>query len=492
MFSDDHAAHAISAYGSKINTTPNIDRLAREGMLFRNAFCGNAICGPSRATVLTGKHSHANGFMRNGNKFDGDQTTFPKLLQKAGYQTALIGKWHLNSDPQGFDTWQILPGQGAYYNPDFLTPEGKTRVEGHCTELTTEFALRWLREERDADRPFLLMCQHKAPHRAWRAAQRELALYRDADIPEPATLFDDAAGLGQAALEQEMTVARHLFSFYDLKLQPTAAERPTLQGPDRWIDDIRGRMNPAQLKAWDEAYAEENAAFRANNPQGDDLVRWKYQRYIKDYLRCVAGVDRSVGELMAAIDSDPELAANTIFVYSSDQGFYLGDRGWYDKRWMYDESMRMPLIVRWPGTIPGGTECEALVQNIDFGPTLLDVAGVEVPADVHGRPLTPMLASGETPADWRTGLYYHYYESRATHRVAAHYGVRTDRYKLVRYYEPEHGYDELFDLQKDPGETQSVANDPAYAVIHSEMLQRLAELRAQFGDTTGPAVSAGG
>ena len=480
VFSDDHACHAISAYGSRVNETPNIDRVAQEGVLFRNNFCGNSLCGPSRATVLTGLHSHANGFMRNGNVFDGDQTTFPKLLQKVGYQTAIVGKWHLSSDPQGFDHWVVLPGQGQYYNPDFRTRDGRVRIEGHATDVTTRLALDWL-EQRDPDRPFLLMCQHKAPHRNWQPAEQDLALFRGEDVPEPPTLFDDHAGRGPMLRAQEMEVGRHLFLHYDLLLPPD--DPSALRGTDRaWLSQ-RERMTPAQLAAWDAAFAAENEAFLREDPQGDERVRWYYQRYIKNYLRCVAGVDRSVGELLAWLDAHPDVKANTIVIYSSDQGFYLGDHGFYDKRWMYEESLKMPLVVSWPGRIEPGREVAELTQNIDFAPTFLDLAGVPVPEAMHGESLVPLLEGA--PERWRDAIYYHYYESQAVHMVPAMYGVRTERYKLVRYYEPQWDAWELFDLDEDPDELRSVADDPRYAEIRAELQRRLAELRRTYGDDTG-------
>ncbi|MCA8976022.1 MAG: sulfatase [Planctomycetes bacterium] len=484
LFSDDHAAHAISAYGSRINETPNIDRIAKGGVLFRNNFCGNSICGPSRATILTGKHCHVNGFMRNGNRFDPDQVTMPKLLQKAGYQTAMIGKWHLESDPQGFDHWMILPGQGQYYNPDFITPTGRVRIEGHATNITADLALEWL-EGRDADKPFLLMCQHKAPHRNWMAAPEELGLYRDRDIPEPATLFDDYAGRLPGADHTEMTIARHMYLHYDLLVPPTEAERAAgFQGPDNAFDGIMRRMTESQRATWDAAYAAENEAFRQNEPQGKDRVRWYYQRYIKNYLRCVAGVDRNIGRVLDWLDAHPEVKQNTVVVYSSDQGFYLGDHGWYDKRWMYEESFRMPLVVQWPEHIAAGVEVAQLTQNIDFAPTFLDLAGVEVPAAVQGESLVPLL-EGKRPDAWRDALYFHYYESHAVHMVPAHYGVRTDRYKLVHYYEPEWNGWELFDLVKDPDELHNLADEPSHGAIRAALQKRLVELRKQYDDTTG-------
>lgn len=480
VFSDDHASHAISAYGSRINETPNIDRLATSGVLFRNNFCGNAICGPSRATILTGQHSHGNGFMRNGNTFDGAQTTFPKLLQQAGYQTALIGKWHLESEPTGFDHWLVLPGQGEYYNPDFLSARGRERHEGHVTDLTTQFAIEWL-GRRDTDKPFLLMCQHKAPHRNWQPAPQELGLYRDADVPEPATLFDDWAGRAAPLRAQAMTIAQHLTLHYDMMLPPAPGE--TLRGLDQAWTAQRRRMNEAQQSAWDDAFGAEDAAFQREEPQGQQRVRWLFQRYVKNYLRCVAGVDRSVGALLDWLDAHPDVKANTLVIYSSDQGFYLGDHGWYDKRWMYEESLRMPLLMSWPGRLDGGREIAELTQNIDFAPTFLDLAGVPMPAGLHGRSLLPLLEKREVP--WRDAIYYHYYESLAEHSVPAMYGVRTATHKLVRYYEPQWDCQELFDLRADPDELHDVAGDPANAEVLKLLTDRLAALREQYGDDTG-------
>jgi N-acetylglucosamine-6-sulfatase len=481
IFADDHATQAIGAYGSVINETPHIDRLANEGVLFRNSFCGNSICAPSRATVLTGLHSASNGVLRNGNTFDGSQPTFPKRLNEAGYNTALIGKWHLAGDPTGFDHWRVLPGQGQYYNPDFRTPDGEVRIPGHVTELTTDLALEWLESGRDPEAPFLLMCQHKAPHRSWMPAPQDLGLFRDENIPEPPTLFDDYSGRSGPAGDQEMEIARHLSDHYDLKLD-LPQDTASLKGPDSWVEGMRARLSAEQLAAWDAAYAEENAAFLADPPTGDALVRWKYQRYLKNYLRCVAGVDRSVGRILAWLDEHPKIAANTMVVYSSDQGFYLGEHGWYDKRWMYEESLAMPLVVRWPGHAQAGSEVASLVQNIDYAPTFLEIAGVTSEDPVHGQSLVPLL-KGEKPADWRDAIYYRYAESRATHRVAAHVGVRTDRYKLMHFHEPEYDSWELYDLESDPLELNSVADDPAYADIRADLQLRLRELQAQYGET---------
>ena len=458
IFSDDHAAHAMSCYGSKINRTPNLDRIAREGMLFRNCFCTNSICGPSRAVILTGKHSHLNGFKRNGDRFDGGQQTFPRLLQQAGYQTAIVGKWHLESDPTGFDYWNILIGQGPYYNPPMIENGNRVRHTGYTTEVITDAALEWLKDGRDGSKPFVLMYQHKAPHRDWEPGPDYLDMYDDVEIPEPETLFDDYSGRGRAAEEQDMTIAKTM-NDRDLKLVP----------PPNLTDE--------QLQAWKAAYEPKNEAMREADLKDKDLVRWKYQRYIKDYLRCIAAVDDGVGRVLDYLD-ESGLADDTVVIYSSDQGFYLGDHGWFDKRFMYEESLRMPLLVRWPGVVKPGEVNEDLVQNLDFAETFLDIAGVNIPADMQGRSLVPLL-EGRTPADWRKSIYYHYYEYPGAHSVKRHYGVRTDRYKLIHFY---HDIDEweLYDLQKDPDELQSVYADSEYADIVSRLEREIETLQKQY------------
>lgn len=457
IFTDDHAAHSISAYGSKINRTPNLDRIAKEGVLFRNCFVTNSICAPSRAVLLTGKHSHLNGVIDNAVSFDGSQQTFPKLLQKAGYQTAMIGKWHLKSDPTGFDHWNILIGQGTYYNPVFKTPTGNMKKVGYTTDLIGDMTLDWLDKQRDKSKPFMLFCQHKAPHREWEPAPRHLTLYDDVTIPEPPTLFDDYSGRTSSAGKQEMTVAEHLTP-RDLKLTPP------------------GNLNAEQLKTWKAAYEPKNEEFRKANLSGKDLVRWKYQRYIKDYLRCVTAVDENIGRILDYLEKSG-LAKNTVVVYCSDQGFYLGDHGWFDKRWMYEDSLRTPLLIRWPGVAKAGTENKDLVQNLDFAQTFLEMAGVPAPSDLQGRSLVPLL-KGEHPADWRKSIYYHYYEYPAVHMVQRHYGVRTDRYKLIHFY-PVNEW-ELYDLQKDPNELHSVYADPAYADVLKELKEELTRLRRLY------------
>ena len=465
IFTDDHASHAIGAYGSVINETPNLDRLAREGMLFLNCFVGNSICAPSRATIQTGKHSHKNGVLDNVLEFDGTQQTFPKILKQNGYLTAIIGKWHLKSEPVGFDYFDILPGQGAYYNPDFINKDGRYRLEGYVTDIITEKTIDWLKTKEGTDQPFMLMMQHKAPHRAWWPAPRHLDKYDGIDIPEPIDLFDDwQGGRNSGARTQKMSVRDHLILDYDLK-----------------IGDPPQRLNEQQAALWRAAYDDENEWFANANLQGDDLVRYKYQRYIKDYLRCIDAVDDSVGALLDYLDETGQ-ADNTIVIYNSDQGFYLGDYGWYDKRWMYEPSLRAPLIVRWPGVVQPGSVNTDMVQNIDFAETFLDMAGVDAPDDMQGESIVPLL-EGRRPADWRRSIYYHYYEFPLSHAVPKHYGTRTDRYKLINYYEL--GEWELFDLKKDPREKQNVFNDLEYAGVKRKMLRLLEAERRYYEDDTG-------
>ena len=477
VFTDDHATLAIGAYGGRLaalDPTPTIDRLAREGMRFDNAFVTNGICAPSRAVILTGMHSHRNGVLTNAERFDSSQVTFPQLLRDAGYQTAMLGKWHLKSDPVGFDYWEVLPDQGHYYNPDFRTPTGTVRDTGYVTDIITDKALAWLASGRDPAKPFLLMYQHKAPHREWSPGPEYLQAYDNVEITEPATLFDDWEGRTTAAQTQEMTIARHMRIGYDLKLRPNTAEPD--DPANAWAESLRERMTPAQREAWDAAYDPKAEAFRATSPTGDALVRWKYQRYMQDYLSAIASVDDNLDRLLAYLDS-AGLRDNTVVVYASDQGFFLGEHGWFDKRWMYEESLRMPLIVRWPGVVAPGSTSDALVQNLDLAQTFLELAGVAAPDHMQGMSLAPLL-TGEDSGGWRDAVYYHYYEYPGWHAVARHYGVRTDRYKLIHYYQI--GEWELFDLERDPDELRSVYDDPEYAEVHSVLASRLAELRTMY------------
>ncbi len=486
IFSDDHALAAISAYGRHLKDvapTPNIDRLAAEGAIFERSYCANSICGPSRASVLTGKHSHVNGYLDNERcTFDGDQPTFPKYLQQAGYQTAIIGKWHLVSNPQGFDHWEVLPGQGSYCNPDFLQQGGgQKRYEGYCTDLITDFTIDWLKNGRDKSKPFVLMSQHKAPHRNWLPPERYYDLFQGVDLPEPSSLFDDYSNRSEALKRQKMSIAHDFNWGHDMFLhgKPTDPRFTDQMGNGEY-----NRMTEAQKQRFDAAYGPESESLKKAMAEGrvsdTDLTKWKYQRYIKNYLRCIRAVDDSVGRLLDYLD-ESGLAEDTIVIYSSDQGFYLGERGWYDKRWMFEESFAMPFLIRWKGVIKPGSRSKALIQNIDYAPTFLDLAGVNVPPDMQGRSLVPLFKrSGIAPADWRSSLYYAYYGER-THHVARHDGVTTERYKL--FFLPDTRGDDrwqLFDLQEDPQEMRSVHKDPAYAQVFADMKAEYYRLRRHY------------
>ncbi|MCP5534583.1 MAG: sulfatase [Akkermansiaceae bacterium] len=479
LFSDDHALNAISAYGGRLKDvapTPNIDRIAREGMIFERSYCTNSICGPSRASIITGKHSHLNGFRNNdSDKFDGTQQTFPKLLQKAGYTTAMIGKWHLVTQPTGFDHWDILPGQGSYYNPDFISENGKERVEGYCTDIITDKAIDWL-ENRPKDKPFILMCQHKAPHRPWIPAERHYTLFDDVTIPEPDSLFDDYADRSDELKKQQMTVANHFSWGHDMFL-PRKPKDPRFL--NMALGDLR-RMNKEQKSAFDAAYGPKNEELYQKLEAGmsdKELTRWKYQRYMKNYLRCVRALDENIGRMLDYLD-ESGLAKDTIVIYSSDQGFYLGEHGWYDKRWMFEQSLSMPFLIRWPGVVKPGIRSQALIQNIDYAPTFLEAAGAPIPSDIQGRSLLPVLKiDGEAPNDWRKAIYYAYYGER-THHVAAHDGVRDDRYKLFRFTKT--GEWQLFDLKNDPDEMHDISGDPANAETLERMKALYQEMRTKY------------
>jgi len=491
VFTDDHASHAISAYGSNIIETPNMDRLANEGILFRNAFVTNSICAPSRAVLLTGKHSHINGQLTNGQEFDGTQLTFPKILQQAGYQTAMIGKWHLQSNPTGYDHWDILPGQGHYYNPEFITPEGTHQIEGYVTDIITDKVINWIDENHNSDQPFMVSYHHKAPHRNWKPHPDDLGMFDDVDIPEPETLFANWSGelpeeqvsedvpdgewkgRTSAVKTQEMTLMDHFDMGWDLKFPPDSI--PDTQHGELWESRYE-RFTEEQKSKWDEVYGSYYRELEEKGLEGRELLSWIYQRYIKDYLSTIVSVDDNLGRLLDYLDENG-LAENTIVIYASDQGFYLGDHGWYDKRWMYEESLRFPLLMRWPKGIPAGIENSDLVQNIDLAPTLIDFAGQEVPEGMQGRSLVP-LTHNSTPGDWRTSIYYHYYEFPGAHAVQRHYGVRTDRYKLIHYYQIDEW--ELFDLESDPNEMKSVYSDPAYSETVIRLKDELEILRDKY------------
>ncbi len=449
--SDDHAAHAMSCYGSRINKTPNLDRIANEGMRFNNCFCTNSICAPSRATILTGTYNHINGVTTLATPIDGRQQSFIKLLKESGYQTAVVGKWHLGrggySDPQGFDYWNVLPGQGDYHNPMMIEMGEEKQHEGYVTDIITELSMDWL-EGRDKERPFCLMVHHKAPHRWWEPDDKHADMYEDIDIPEPETFWDDYGNRASAAKEARMRVDRDL-------------NERDLKGP-----------TPDGLTTEEEK-------------------KWKYQRYIKDYLRCVASVDDNVGRMLDYLDVHG-LTENTIVIYTSDQGFFLGDHGWFDKRFMYEESLRMPFIIRYPKGIKAGAVNDDMILNVDFAPTFLDYAGIGSPDEFQGTSFRRLLEE-DTPDDWQTSMYYRYWMHLAHHHVYAHYGIRTLQHKLIYYYadglgqegsvdEPKEPEWELFDLEKDPLEMNSVYGDPAYADVVRELKDEMHRLQAKVED----------
>lgn len=453
IMSDDHASHAMSCYGSRINETPNLDRIAEGGMRFDNCFCTNSICTPSRATILTGTYSHVNGVttLAPHSKLDGRQLTFPKLLREHGYQTAIIGKWHLGHggihDPTGFDYWNVLPGQGLYHDPEMIEMGERKVIKGYVTDIITDLSLNWLRN-RDPNKPFLLMCHHKAPHRPWEPDEKHAHMYEDVEIPEPETFDDDYSHRARAASEARMRIDRDL-TLRDLK------------------QEVPPGLSPEEEK------------------------RWKYQRFIKDYLRCVASMDDNIGRLLDYLDEEG-LTENTIVIYTSDQGFFLGDHGWFDKRFMYEESLRMPFIIRYPREIEPGTVNKNMILNVDFPPTFLDYAGIEMPEQMQGTSFRPLL-NGEVPEGWQTSMYYRYWMHLAHHNVYAHYGVRTLRYKLIYYYadalgqpgaidDPKEPEWELFDLEKDPYELNNVYSDPAYADVVKELKDELHHLQRRVGD----------
>ncbi len=499
MISDDHAYQAISAYGHGLNKTPNIDRLADEGSIFTRATVTNSICAPSRAVILTGKHSFVNGKVDNIQPFNWDQSNFPKELQKAGYSTAMIGKIHLDGLPQGFDHSMVLPGQGHYYNPDFLVNGERKRFEGYVTEITTEYALKWLEEERDEEKPFLLIYNQKAPHRNWKPAPKYLNLYDDIDFTPPATYFDDEsnyAGRGTAAKTQEMEIDGHARWGHDFKFQIDPEGNET--GLNRELE----RFNDKQLAEWKAAYDPKNREFldkyypkdknfrdgnttkkilalNTASQREKEIALWKYNRYIKDYLRTIKSVDDGVGEVLDYLEKN-NLDDNTIVIYTSDQGFYLGEHGWFDKRFMYEQSLRTPLLIRYPEEIKRGTVIDELVQNLDFAPTILDFAEVQIPAEMQGESFRDLLRG--TSDDWRDANYYTYYEYPSVHMVKRHYGIFTDRYKLMHFY-----YDidewEMYDLKEDPNEMNNIYEEPEYADLRADLHRKLNDLREKYGDS---------
>jgi arylsulfatase A-like enzyme len=452
IMADDHAAHAISAYGSRINRTPNIDRIAQGGVRFTNCFCTNSICTPSRAAILTGQYSHRNGVYTLNDRLDPARNHVGKELQRAGYQTAMIGKWHLASDPTGFDYWNILPGQGVYYDPEFLQPGGRKKYTGYCTDLIGDFTLDWLKQ-RDPKKPFFAMCHHKAPHRPWEPAPKYKDLLLDRDIPEPDNLYDHYEGKARSVAAVKMRVGENMTK-----------------------TDVK-RDLPTDL-------------------QGDALRKWAYQLYIKDYLRCIQSVDDNVGRLLDYLDT-AGLARDTIVIYTSDQGFFLGDHGWFDKRLMYEESLRMPFLMRYPDAIRPAAVNRDFILNIDFAPTFLDYAGARAPGEMQGRSFRSNV-EGHTPRDWRRAMYYRYWmHNDGDHHVPGNYGIRTDRWKLIYYYGRPLGKAganppdttpewELYDLRGDPREMKNLYGDAKYAPVVRDLKAQLDRLQREAGDTAEP------
>ena len=486
IMSDDHAYQAISAYGHDLNDTPNIDRIANEGALFDKGFVTNSICAPSRAVMLTGKHSFINGKVDNIQDFNWNQDNFAKQLQTAGYQTAMVGKIHLRGLPQGFDYSAVLPGQGHYYNPDFLINGIKKRIEGYVTTITTELSLDWLKNKRDPTKPFLLLYHQKAPHRNWKPEEKYLSLFDDKTFAPPANFFDDYSNRGTAAKTQEMLIAAteeqievahgnggHGRWGHDFKMRTDPCGNTT--GFEKELE----RFSPDQKTAWLNAYTPKNEAMKAQNLEGRDLALWKFNRYLKDYLRTIQSVDDSVGDVLDYLDQEG-LTENTIVVYTSDQGFYLGEHGWFDKRFMYEESLRTPLLMRYPKEISAGSKVNALIQNLDFAPTFLDYAGVPISGDLQGESFRNIV--NQKTENGRDAIYYTYYEYPSVHMVKRHYGVRTERYKLMHFY-----YDidewELYDLEKDPTEMINLYGQKEYEEVQKKMHLRLSELREKYGDS---------
>ncbi len=486
IMSDDHAYQAISAYTDHLINTPNIDRIADEGMIFTNACVTNSICAPSRAVILSGKHSHLNGKIDNIFPFDTNQITFPQLLQKDGYQTAMFGKLHFGNNPKGFDQFKILPGQGRYYNPDFITKDsGRVNIEGYTTDIITDMTLDWLKEERKEEEPFLLMYLHKAPHREWLPPKRHYTNFIKKKFPEPSTLFDDYEGRGRAAKEAEMNLITHMNWAGDSKIPPEVMDELGIPPTARWdkkaYEGEVMRQTAEQKADWDKIYGPMVEEFKRNYPKMSEkeLMQWRYQRYMQDYLGSIAAVDDGVGEVLDYLE-ESGLDENTIVVYTSDQGFYLGEHGWFDKRFIYNESFKTPLLVRWPGVISPRSTNTQMVQNLDFAQTFLDAAGIQAPSDMQGESLLPLF-KGQNEG-FRDAVYYHYYEYPSVHMVKRHYGIVNEDYKLVHFY-----YDvdewELYDRKKDLNEMENVYHDPEYKDVVADLTKQLAEMRVHYKDS---------
>ena len=480
IMTDDHTTQAMSCYGGNLIETPNMDRIADEGMRFDNCYATNALSGPSRACILTGKFSHRNGFTDNASTFDGSQLTFPKVMRENGYATGVVGKWHLISKPQGFDHWSILLGQneqGNYYKPVFYENGTVVKEDGYVTDVITDKAIEFIDDVHD-EKPFMLMLHHKAPHRNWMPAPRHLGIFNDTVFPEPETLFDDYEGRGEAARSQDMNIGNTLDDEWDLKL----LTREEILAGDNRLHDVYIRMPEEVQHKWDSVYAPRIAEYSSGKLQGDELVRWKYQQYMRDYLATAMSVDESIGRVMEYLEEIGELD-NTVIVYTSDQGFFLGEHGWFDKRFMYEECLRMPFVIRYPKMIKAGSTSKAICMNVDFGPTFLDLAGIEVPSEMQGRSFRKVLEKkGRIPAGWREAAYYHYYEYPAEHSVKRHYGIRTSDCKLIHFYNDIDQW-EMYDMKADPQEMRNVYDDPAYAEKRAQMHRILEQVQQEYEDT---------
>lgn len=482
IMSDDHDANAISAYDKKFLQTPSIDRLANEGIRFTRCFVGNSICSPARATLLTGQHSHKNGVKDNFTRFDSSRISLPKLLQQAGYETAVIGKWHLHSYPTGFDYWKILPGQGLYFAPRFIDMKGDTSsINGYATDVITNEAIDWLKH-RDNNKPFVLLLHHKAPHRNFLPQLKFLEQYHIKIFPEPATLYGDTTGRGSAWHTQTMSILRDMKLCSDLKVDPDLLKENADYKPDSgeiaYYNAIMNRIPEPDRSRMKAIYAERGKQLQQLQPRGNALLKLKYQWYMQDYLACVASIDENVGRLLSYLD-ESGLTNNTAVIYTSDQGFYLGENGWFDKRFMYEVSFQTPLLMRWPQHIKPKTTTAAMVQNIDFAPTILDITKTPVPADMQGKSLVPVITGKQAGLN-RPYLYYHYYEFSKDHTVLPHLGIRGERYKLIYFYTVNEW--ELYDLQSDPLEQKNLVHSPKHQSLITQLKKELQKLRSEYDD----------
>ena len=486
IMSDDHAKEAVSCYGSKLLKTPNIDKLAEEGIRFDDAFVTNSICGPSRAVFLTGKFSHKNGFKSNFDEFDGSQATLAKYLQANGYFTSIVGKWHLKSEPQGFDDFDILIGQGEYYKPRFYNGKDTTAIDGYATDIITDKAIELLEKNKESGKPVFMMVHHKAPHRNFMPDVKYLSNGKEEIFELPPTFYDTYQLKSMASQIQDMRI-EDMYLGHDLKIYLKGGQSEEINSGGMesapsydWYEGAMARMTEFQKTAWDKYYKPITEAYYNQKPIGDELLQWKYQRYINDYVKTVQSVDDNIGRLMKYL-KDNGLEDNTLVIYTSDQGFFLGEHGWYDKRFMYEPSLTIPLIFKYPKSIKNGTASELLVQNLDLAPTILDLAGINIPADMQGEALKDIL-TGKSPGAWRNAIYYHYYQDKGWHKVAKHFGIRTERYKLICFYDLNEW--EMYDLKNDPNEMNNLYNVADYETIIDELKIQLRQLIEKYEDDT--------